>query len=157
MRNRLCVTVPMSVGSPCGMKMRQCWSFRGRISCSLQAPSDGASTSHDVSRFPMTRFTIVTACLIGLALGAMQGCGGGGTEGGGERTITLKLGGQHCEFYSEEVKSALTSISGVTNVDLETKDGHALVTAAGSVAPDDLVDAVNGVKGEGWHCEASQV
>lgn len=100
----------------------------------------------------------VSACLISLALGALHGCSGGGTEGGGgEQTVTLKLGGQHCEFYTEDVKSALTDVSGVKNVDFESKEGHAVVTAAGSVDPDDLVDAVNGVKGEGWHCEATQV
>lgn len=99
----------------------------------------------------------VTAFLISLMLGAMYGCGGEGTEAGGEQTVTLKLGGQHCEFYAGEVKSALNEVSGVTNVDLESKDGHAVISAAGSVDPDDLVEAVNGVKGEGWHCEASQV
>ena len=99
----------------------------------------------------------VSACLISLALGPMSGCGGGGANGGGDQTVTLKLGGQHCEFYPEDIKSALTGISGVKQIDLESKDGHAVVTAAGSVDPDDLVDAVNGVKGEGWHCEATQV
>jgi len=32
--------------------------------------------------------------------------------------------------------------------------GHAVVTGDGTMKPDQLTAAVNGVKGDGWHCKA---
>ena len=69
--------------------------------------------------------------------------------------VTLMLGGKSCEFYPEAVETALKKVSGVTGVDLKSKKGHAVVEVeAGKVTPDQLADAVNAVKGEGWHCKA---
>jgi copper chaperone CopZ len=53
------------------------------------------------------------------------------------------------------VKSALKSVPGVANVDLKSKKGHAVVTGeAGKMKADQLVQAVNDVKGDGWECKA---
>ena len=69
--------------------------------------------------------------------------------------ITLMLGGQFCEFYPDNIKQALTELSGVKAVDLESKKGHAIVTVDPSkTKPDELTAAVNKVKGSGWHCTA---
>ena len=72
-----------------------------------------------------------------------------------EQKVTLMLGGKFCEFYPEAIETALKKVSGVTGVDLKSKKGHAVVDVeAGKVKPDQLADAVNAVKGEGWHCKA---
>jgi len=72
-----------------------------------------------------------------------------------DQKVTLMLGGKFCEFYTEAIETALKQVSGVTGVDLKSKKGHAVVEVeAGKVKPDQLADAVNGVKGEGWHCKA---
>ncbi len=72
-----------------------------------------------------------------------------------EKTVTLKLGGKFCEFYLGDVEKALKDVSGVQSVDLKSKKGHVVVTVRdGKVSPNDLAAAVNGVKGEGWHCKA---
>ena len=79
----------------------------------------------------------------------------GVTAWAADQKVTLMLGGKFCEFYPEAVETALKKVSGVTGVDLKSKKGHAVVEVeAGKVTPDQLADAVNGVKGEGWHCKA---
>ncbi len=72
-----------------------------------------------------------------------------------EKQFTLKLGGKFCEFYPDNIKQALTELSGVKAVDLNSKKGHAIVTVDPSkTKPKELTAAVNKVKGEGWHCTA---
>lgn len=73
-----------------------------------------------------------------------------------DKQITLMLGGQFCEFYPDNIKKALTELSGVKAVDLTSMKGHAIVTVDTSkTKPDELAAAVNKVKGAGWHCTAA--
>jgi mercuric ion binding protein len=70
-----------------------------------------------------------------------------------DEKIILMLGGKFCEAYLGDVEAALTKLSGVKTVDLKGMKGHAMVTIDGEkVKAGQLVSAVNGVKGEGWHC-----
>lgn len=72
-----------------------------------------------------------------------------------DQKVTLMLGGKFCEFYPEAIDTALKNVSGVKSVDLKSKKGHAVVEVeAGKVKPEQLTDAVNAVKGDGWHCKA---
>ena len=71
----------------------------------------------------------------------------------GEQKIMLMLGGKLCEAYLGDVEAALTKLSGVKAVDLKSMKGHAVVTLDGEkVKANQLAAAVNGVKGDGWHC-----
>ena len=72
-----------------------------------------------------------------------------------EKQITLILGGKFCEFYPDNIKKALTELSGVKAVDLARMKGHAIVTVDPSkTKPEELTAAVNTVKGSGWYCTA---
>lgn len=72
-----------------------------------------------------------------------------------EQKITLMLGGSYCDLYLGEVESAVKKVSGVKAVDFKSMKGHAIVTVEGDKAmAKQLEAAVNGVKGEGWHCHA---
>jgi len=71
----------------------------------------------------------------------------------GEQKVMLMLGGKFCEAYLGDVEAALSKLSGVKAVDLKNMKGHAVVTIdGGNVKADQLAAAVNGVKGDGWHC-----
>ena len=73
----------------------------------------------------------------------------------GGQKVTLMLGGKFCESYPEDVETALKKVSGVKAVDLKSMPGHAVVEVEpGKAKPDQLVAAVNGVKGSGWNCTA---
>lgn len=70
-----------------------------------------------------------------------------------EQKVTLMLGGKFCEAYLGDVEAALAKLSGVKALDLKSMKGHAVVTMDGEkVKVDQLASAVNGVKGDGWHC-----
>lgn len=70
-----------------------------------------------------------------------------------ETKVTLMLGGKFCDAYLGEVSEALTKVEGVKKVDLKSMKGHAVVTIDGDkTRPAQLEKAVNGVKGDGWHC-----
>jgi copper chaperone CopZ len=70
-----------------------------------------------------------------------------------EEKVTLMLGGKFCDAYLGDVRDALTKVAGVKSVDFKSMKGHAVVTVeSGKVKPDQLATAVNGVKGDGWHC-----
>ncbi len=72
-----------------------------------------------------------------------------------EKQITLMLGGNFCGFYQDDVKKALTELTGVKAVDLESMKEHAIVTVDTSkTKPEELTAAVNKVKGSKWHCTA---
>ncbi len=74
---------------------------------------------------------------------------------GAEQKVTLMLGGKFCEFYPDAIQTALKKVAGVTTVDLKSMKGHAIITGeAGKMKEGQLVDAVNAVKGDGWHCKA---
>lgn len=71
----------------------------------------------------------------------------------GEETITLMLGGKFCDGYVGDVEQALRRVPGVKTVDFKSMKGHAVVIVeSGRVKPEQLVSAVNGVKGESWYC-----
>lgn len=71
-----------------------------------------------------------------------------------EQKVTLALGGKMCDLYRPSVEAALKKVPGVTALDFKSVKGAVVVTADASVKPGKLEDAVNGVKGEGWYCEA---
>ena len=71
-----------------------------------------------------------------------------------DQKVTLALGGKMCDLYRPSVEAALKKVSGVTALDFKSVKGSVVVTADASVKPGTLADAVNGVKGEGWHCTA---
>jgi len=72
-----------------------------------------------------------------------------------EQKVTLMLGGKFCDAYLGDVREALMKVSGVKDVDFKSMKGHAVVKVEGDKAmPDQLAQAVNGVKGDGWHCTA---
>ncbi len=82
-------------------------------------------------------------------------CGSGSVAG---PEVTIKLGGKFCGMYPDALTSALRQVDGVEAVDLESKKGYAIVTGkAGAMSLADLEEAVNGVQGEGWRCEAERV
>ena len=71
-----------------------------------------------------------------------------------EQKVTLMLRGKFCDSYLGEVTDALKKVAGVKDVDLKSMKGHAVVTVDEKAKPDQLATAVNGVKGDGWHCTA---
>lgn len=72
-----------------------------------------------------------------------------------ERTVILMLGGQYCDLYLGDVESALKKLAGIKAVDFKSMKGHAVVRVEGdTTTANQLVQAVNGVKGDGWHCSA---
>ncbi len=68
--------------------------------------------------------------------------------------VILKLGGKDCEFYLGAVDAALKKLKGVQKVDLSTRKSHALVKTDGTLKAGEVVNAVDGLSGEGWKCEA---
>lgn len=90
---------------------------------------------------------IKLGCLIGFA------CAVATPVFAGEQKIILMLGGKYCDAYFGDVDAALTKLSGVKAVDLKSMKGHAVVTTDGAmIKTSQLAAAVNGVKGDGWHC-----
>jgi len=70
-----------------------------------------------------------------------------------EQKIMLMLGGKFCEAYLGDVEASLAKLPGVKAVDLKSMKGHAIVTTDGAtIKANQLTAAVNGVKGDGWHC-----
>ena len=87
------------------------------------------------------------SCLIGFACAMVT------LAFAGEQKVTLMLGGIFCEAYLGDVQAAVTKLSSVKTVDLKSMKGHAVVTIDGEkIKVDQLTAAVNGVKGDGWHC-----
>lgn len=77
------------------------------------------------------------------------------SQGAIEEKVVLMFDGKQCIAYLGEVESALKKIVGVKAVDMKSMKGHAIVTVQGDKAePNQLVKAVNEVKGDGWHCSA---
>lgn len=90
---------------------------------------------------------IKLGCLIGFA------CAMATPVFAGDEKVTLMLGGKFCEAYLGDVRDALTKVVGVKSIDFKSMKGHAVVTVeSGKVKPEQLAGAVNGVKGDGWHC-----
>ena len=86
-------------------------------------------------------------CLIGFA------CAMATPVFAGEQKIILMLGGKYCDAYWGDVDHALKRVVGVKTVDFKSMKGHAVVTVeSGKVKPAELATAINGVKGDSWHC-----
>jgi copper chaperone CopZ len=69
--------------------------------------------------------------------------------------VTLMLGGKFCDSYLDDVEAAVKKVPGVKAVDLKSMPGHAVIEVEpGKTKPEQMVAAVNGVKGSGWHCTA---
>jgi copper chaperone CopZ len=72
-----------------------------------------------------------------------------------DQKVMLMLGGTYCDLYLGEVESALKKLEGVKSVDFKSMKGHAIVMVeGGKITSKQLVQAVIGVKGDGWHCSA---
>ena len=72
-----------------------------------------------------------------------------------DQTIMLMLGGKFCDSYLDDVEGALKKVAGVKGVDFKSMKGHAVVKVEpGKAKPEQLVAAVNAVKGSGWNCTA---
>ncbi|RMH06441.1 MAG: heavy-metal-associated domain-containing protein [Nitrospirae bacterium] len=71
--------------------------------------------------------------------------------------VVLALSGNNCEFYQGAVKEALVKLSGVTEVDFMNQPGRVLVTTDGTLTPSQVAEAVDGLSGEGWTCEATVI
>ena len=70
-----------------------------------------------------------------------------------DEKVMIMLGGKYCDAYLGNVQDALTKVAGVKAVDVKSMAGHAVVTIdSGKVKPEQLVTAVNGVKGDSWYC-----
>lgn len=81
--------------------------------------------------------------------------GGVGAAYGADQKVMLMLGGTYCDLYLGEVESALKKLAGVKAVDFKSMKGHAIVMVeGGKTTTNQLAQAVNGVKGDGWHCSA---
>ena len=90
--------------------------------------------------------------LLGVTIFSMQGCGE--TTETNPTKMTLKLGGENCEFYLGAVEEALKKVKGVQTVDLQSQKGQALVTTDGTLKVAQVVSAVESLSGDGWNCEA---
>lgn len=81
--------------------------------------------------------------------------GGLGAAYGADQKVMLMLGGTYCDLYLGDVESALKKLAGVKAVDFKGMKGHAIVMVeSGKTTATQLAQAVNGVKGDGWHCSA---
>lgn len=100
----------------------------------------------------MPRPAFLASALIILLAAACESSSVAGPE------VTIKLGGKFCDMYSDALTSALQKVNGVETVDLKSRKGYAIVTGkAGAMKLGDLREAVNGARGEGWHCEAESL
>lgn len=83
------------------------------------------------------------------------GCSNEHSESIGHPTnVTLKLSGNNCELYLGAVGTALETLQGVQETDLTTQTGQATIKTDGTVKTSQIVDAVDGLSGDGWTCEA---
>ncbi|MGB0910909.1 MAG: hypothetical protein ACPGYT_11150 [Nitrospirales bacterium] len=88
-------------------------------------------------------------------IAGLSACSNSSSESEANPTqVTLKLGGDNCEFYLGAVDAALNKLKGVQAVDLSTHKGHALVKTDGTLQSSQVVAAVDGLSGEGWKCKA---
>lgn len=94
---------------------------------------------------------------IGITVFLLVALGGpvGFAQGATEETVVLMFDGKHCDAYLGQVESALKKVAGVKAVDMKSMKGHAIVTVEGAKTDSSqLIQAVNGVKGDGWYCTA---
>ncbi|MBK9307751.1 MAG: heavy-metal-associated domain-containing protein [Nitrospira sp.] len=94
---------------------------------------------------------------IGITVVLLAALGGpvGLAQGAREEAVVLMFDGKYCDAHLSEVEATLRKVAGVKAVDTKSMKGHAIVTVEGAKTDSDqLVQAVNKVKGEGWHCSA---
>ena len=74
-----------------------------------------------------------------------------------DREIALKLGGQYCNFFLDDVKKALMKVTGVFDVSFDQSGGTAIVTGdPGKMKSGLLIRALRGVHGDAWNCDAKK-
>ena len=93
----------------------------------------------------------------GIFIFLLVGCGESPQGEWKPTQVTLALGGEDCEFYLGAVEGALKKVKGIKTVDLKSKKHKALVTTDGSLSPGKVAEAVDGLSGKGWECEAEVV
>ncbi len=72
--------------------------------------------------------------------------------------VTIQLGGQSCTMYQGAIRSALTKLPGVQETDFASRKGHVTVRGNPEVMKaNQVLDAVNGLQGEGWFCSGTLV
>lgn len=72
-----------------------------------------------------------------------------------EKKVTLKLGGQYCNFYPDDVENALKAVPGVDSVRFNGDKTMVVVSGKDSTMKTaSLISSVNGVKGSTWYCSA---
>ncbi len=97
---------------------------------------------------------VVNMLLLGFVLFLISACGESPQGDTNPTNVALALGGENCEFYLGAVEGALKKVQGITAVDLKSQKHKALITTDGSLSPSTVADAVDGLSGEGWECEA---
>lgn len=77
---------------------------------------------------------------------------------GAQKEIRLKLGGQYCGVYLDDVKNALKKLHGVGKISFNSSQDRVTILE-GSDAPKeaDLINTINNVKGDGWYCQAESL
>jgi len=75
-----------------------------------------------------------------------------------QQRVVIRLEGLNCGFYLVDVAKALKQVPGVQDVDLQSVQGHAVITMlAGKVSPPRPLSAIKGVKGDGYYCSGKFV
>ncbi len=72
--------------------------------------------------------------------------------------LTLKLGGQYCNFYLDDVTKALMGVPGVRHVTYnKTQDQVTVRGDAAALKESSVIRAIDGVKGSSWYCKAHRM
>ncbi|AKS23797.1 hypothetical protein LptCag_1881 [Leptospirillum ferriphilum] len=72
--------------------------------------------------------------------------------------LTLRLGGQYCSFYLDDVTKALMGVPGVRHVSYNKTQDQVTVQGNGDKLKESaVIRAINGVKGSSWYCEAHRM
>lgn len=74
---------------------------------------------------------------------------------GATEKLTLKLGGNYCNFYLDDVTKAVKKVAGVRHVSYNKAQDRVYVTGdSKTLKESDLINAIDAVKGSSWNCEA---
>ena len=72
--------------------------------------------------------------------------------------LTLKLGGQYCNFYLDDVTKALMGVPGVRHVSYNKAQDQVTVQGdAATLKESSVIRAIDGVKGSSWYCKAHRM
>ncbi len=70
-------------------------------------------------------------------------------------TVRVKLDGKFQREILQQIEKTLSELSGVHSVNLTSMRSHALIDVNSSqVRPDDLIAAIERIKGDSWQCTA---